>query len=205
MSEALVLFSKANPDSNKLEASMAALDAAKIDIPTAFKVIFFREKSIDLIRFKQIAELIEFLNVNTGFLAGSPDELAQDLQVVAESTVSSCLVYCGESFLKTENESTMVVHAARIAGELSATESGFPEEMHDDLKLFSKACGFGDPEFADRRDAFDSLRQMRENASYTGVLASFIMNDSCWTACCSISTSNPVRVQDSHSSKRHGI
>ena len=115
-------------------------------------------------------------------MAGSPDELAPDLQVVAESTLSTCLLYCGESVLKTDDESTMMAHVARIAGELSATENGFAKEVCDDLMLLTMACNFGDVELVDRRAAFDTLRERRAQASYTGVLASFIMNHDCWTA-----------------------
>ena len=198
MQDACIIFPKSSPDSHKLEATISAFESAGVDVPPAFRIIFYKGKALDLVRYKQVTELTTWLTIKHGILStlDSIDHL--DLLVIAESTTEKSLHQLAASYVKSEGESKMLEDIGRLTYGLISHENGFHADMHDDLTRVSFVCGFNDPPFSERRKAFDELEQKKRNASYTGVLASFLGDDRCWLALAAVAGSNASPVQDSH-------
>ncbi len=195
LSEGFAFFSKQSPDSNRLEANMAAMEGAGIAIPLAYQVVFYKEKAADLVRFKQVAELIEFLGQNDSF-KGLDGEAAADVLVVVETTIGRCPLDLAQAYLKTVGGEEMVAQVARLAGELASCDCGLGGEVVTDLSEAARALGFGDSGFQERGDAFSNLKDKQSDASYVGVLSSLLGDANVWKAIDAAMANTPGRLQD---------
>lgn len=180
------------------------LEAAGVVVPPAFRILLYKETSLDLVRFKQVSELIPWLMMMSTSFENVPLE---DLQVVGGTTIGKCIHSLATSYIKTESETNMVAEIGRLAHgliELSDDDAvdkdalELPHDVRGDLMMLWKALGFADTPFAERKTAFEALQQMQKNAAYTGVLAAFLGDADCWKAIVAMLGSNASRLQDRH-------
>ena len=181
-----------------------SLESAGVVVPPAFRIVFYKEKGLDLVRFKQVSELIPWLKMRN---ASFDDISTGDLQVVADTTIGKCLHALATSYIKTEGETKMVAEIGRLAHGLTSiseeeddddAELELPHDVRDDLQILWKALGFADTPFAERKTAFEALEQKQRSAAYTGVLAAFLGDGECWKAIAAMLGDSASRLQDTH-------
>ena len=123
MSDSLTVFDMKKPDWMKMEASINSFKDAKLTAPIAYKVVFFRERAIDFVRFAKLDDLVLFIgDSDTGYWCDNPfQELSEETmnkrkhELVQEVIEASFQMLCKN--ITTAREGTAMDH--QILGQLS--------------------------------------------------------------------------------------
>ena len=182
-------------DAGKQEANLADFIKLGMVVPKSFHIQYYKEKSIDLIRFKQYEDAASFLNLNSGYLkeVGGLPEL--DLQVVATATVGHALDALVSTYHANDDSESLCRQCAKFTSDLCSENNGFDATMNSELVLLSELAGSNDASMEKRLCAWETLDAKRQNASYTGVMENLFQGDA-WPRFKAVLDDSSGRLQD---------
>ncbi|CAK0841185.1 unnamed protein product [Prorocentrum cordatum] len=159
-------------DATKMETAKAEMATEKMTIPGAFHLTFFKEKSLDFIRFRCMGEFIDFIGGEDSYLKESffaPSTV--DLRSVRADVVSSGLHMLVSGCAEGDEEAISEMRA--FVKQLTELEDNFPNtfESHacGDLKTLGIALTTESTTSA-HEDAIAKLSSITANDDYAGIL-----------------------------------
>ena len=165
---------KAVGDAGKMENVLSCLSSYNMEVPVAFQICFFREKTQDLLRFRKVDDFISFCSMKGGYMSDMDSSLRSDLDAIALDSMDEAL----GTFLKVliassgQLKAEAIAELADLATKLADEELGFLPSLHEEMRLMATVISIGDSSatMQERQDAKAKLNDKLCADDYVGVL-----------------------------------
>lgn len=183
-------LSTGKADAGRMENCLACLLSHKVPIPLAFDVIFYREKSSHLIKFKMWSEFAVHVSMRDGHLAAADAEF--DKEAVVQEVIDSALNHIA---CNVDLDNRLLNVVLDVVKPLSEPEHLLPESVREDLASLVSAIDPAAASTEGRTEAIAKLDALTNDATYVGALKSFT-NSEAWAHL--KGSGGSVQTQDPH-------
>ena len=163
-------------DAQNMQHSLACLVSYELKVPLSFHLLLSKEKVIELARFQDTELLASHLSLKSGYLNDCCDEINLEISNFAADTIGQPFLTLGR-FAYTASEK-VVQNLNYLASELATEESGYADDVCQDLKLSAEyTAPMGAP--TESANILKFLAQLHDDVDYNGVHYP-ILQDACW-------------------------
>jgi hypothetical protein len=160
-------------DAGKMENVLSCLSSYSMEVPVAFQIGVFREKTQDLLRFRTVDDFISFCSMKDGYLSDMDSSLRSDLDAITLDSIDEALgtflkVIASSGQLKAE----AIAELADLVTKLANEDLGFVPSLHEEMRLMATVISIGDSSatMQERQDAKAKLNDRLRADDYVGAL-----------------------------------